>query len=346
MMRDHFLNGLLAVVFSVLIWCAVGAQMSTRDTTRIDFEVEVPRGLIVSYEGRSSNQGRLVLQDVIAVTVRGPKEQIDRLGQARLPGRFPLASLPPEQLQRHLEAGYVPVDPKRWIRAEPPLEVIETNPPQLRLELQRVIEAERWVVPGEVLGSPAPGNRKGEVRVTPRRVVVRGPARILNVDPEQPYPTEPIDLAGAEETFTVERSVRCPEGVSAGQRVQVRVEILPEVVVRGIEFPVQFLRTASREEPIRGLPFKVEPIGGWRRKLKIAGPDKALKSLEDAMDRARLLGQFSSKLPIAYVTDVDLPALGTSGQPLQDHLTVEVSGLPEGLEYVEKESLSVRLVPE
>lgn len=345
-MRSHLLNALLALCFSILIWCAVGAQMSTVDTATIDFEVEVPPGLIVSYEGTPSSQGRLVLNDLISVTVRGPKEQVDRLGQARLRGRFALTALRPETIQRHLEAGYVLIDPKAWIAVSKPLEVIETTPGQLRLELQRVIEAERWVAPGEVLGTPAPGHRLAEVRVTPRRVVVRGPAQTLGRDPNRPYPTEPIDLAGAQETFTIERAVRCPEGVSAGQRVQVRVEILPEVVEREIEFPLQLLRTSpDGSAPIGGLPFRVEAVGGWTCKLKISGPAKALEALEADLNRARLVRQFQTKLPVAYVSDVELLGIARPAQPIQDHLAIEVSGLPAGLEYVEKRTLTVRLVP-
>ncbi len=365
-MRSHLLNALLALCFSILIWCAVGAQMSTVDTAQIDFEVEVPPGLIVSYEGTPSSQGRLVLNDLISVTVRGPKEQVDRLSQARLRGRFALTALRPETIQRHLEAGFVLIDPKAWIAVSKPLEVIETHPGQLRLELQRVIEAERWVAPGEVLGSPAPGHRLGEVRVTPRRVVVRGPAQTLGRDPNRPYPTDPIDLAGAQETFTIERAVRCPDGVSAGQRVQVRVEILPEVVEREIEFPVQLLRTAPgsvRPTPgagslplvpgpardatvsMSGLPFRIEAVGGWLCKLKIAGPEKTLESLKNQLDRARLLGQFETNLPVAYVSDVELLGTSSPSKPIQDHLSIEVSGLPAGLEYLEKRTLTVRLVP-
>lgn len=345
-MKAHLGNAVLALVFSLLIWCAVGAQMSTRDTTRIDFVIDVPTGVVASCEGRSATGESLVLQAAVSVTVRGPKEKVNRLGLARIRGRLPLGALDPKAFEGFLAAGGMTIDVEDYVVAGDALEVIETQPARLRLELQRVLTTERWVAPGPIAGAPAPGRRRGEVRVSPRRVVVRGPAQVLARDPEQPFVTEGIDLAGASESFTVERAVRCPEGVVAQRKVQVHVEILAELAVREIKFNVRLLeKTSSEDEALPSRKFRIEAPRGWSAKLPIRGPAAALDALETQLQRNRLLPFQAGKLPVAYVSAEGLRAMNPQGQP-ETKLTIEVSGLPAGCELAERRELDVVLVAE
>ena len=47
-MRAQLQNAVLAIVFSVLIWAAVGAQLSEVKTIEIDYIVDVPSDVTIS----------------------------------------------------------------------------------------------------------------------------------------------------------------------------------------------------------------------------------------------------------------------------------------------------------
>ena len=44
-MKGHLLNALLALVFSVLIWSAVGAQLTTTSTVDVDCAIKVIKAI-------------------------------------------------------------------------------------------------------------------------------------------------------------------------------------------------------------------------------------------------------------------------------------------------------------
>ena len=338
-MKSHFLNMGLAVIFSVLIWMAIGSHLIEQDKVTIDFRVEVPANVIISFKGQPSTGAALVLNQAVEVTLRGPKEQIDRLNQLVKPGLLVLDSAELDEAFRR-EPPSLLIDPRKGIVVSDTLEVVETAPTVLRLEFERVRDHLVWVESGEVEGEPAPGFRLGEVSVSPRRVAVRGPASML----QNTSKTLPVPLGGANGTFEVERPLDCPPAIIA-PRVRVSVEILPDLVEKELEFRVEIMRSAnSPDEPLTPLPYTISAREGWTRRIKLRGPKEALQGLEDDLDRARLERGIGSVLPVAYVPRRELPdRLGTDEHDRNDNLRIVVSGLPSGVEIVDPPLLPVNM---
>ncbi len=338
-MKGHALNMCLAVIFSVLIWMAIGSHLIEQDKVTIDFRVEVPDDVIISFKGQPSAGAALVLNQAVKVTLRGPKEQIDRLSQLVKPGLLAISSAELEEAFKRDPPSLL-VDPRKGILVSDTLEVVETEPTVLRLEFERVRDHLVWVESGEVEGEPAPGFRLGQVTVSPRRVAVRGPASML----KNSYKTLAVPLGGANGTFEVERPLDCPAAVIA-PRVRVTVEILPDFVEKELEFRVEIMRSAnSPDAPLTPLPYTITAREGWTRKIKLRGPKQALQDLEDELDRARLERGIGSILPLAHVPRRELPdRLGSEEHDRNDNLRIVVSGLPPGVEIVEPPLLPVNM---
>ena len=340
-MRGHLLNAVLALVFSFLIWSAVGAQLVTQGRVRIDLEVEVPSDVIVSYQGKPSTGETLLLRDAVTISVRGPKEQIERLGQAGLVrGRVVLDRT---QLQDALRTGTLTVIPLEHVFVSDPLEKVSATPSKLELIVSRVVAPAVWVEPGELIGQPAPGYRVGDVSLNLNLVKVRGAASVLKQFPgtqDDPYRTEPIDITGARRSFKVERSVMTPEGVVALDGVQAQVEIVPVLVDEEVEFPIRVLRLPPKAgEPLLPLPYKVETRDGWVKKVKLSGPKAVLESLKKDLNEVRLTGRFSPDIPAAYILASDMDHLG------EDVLDIYFTGLPEGVRPASTATFWVKLLP-
>lgn len=336
-MKGHGLNLALALLFSLLIWWAIGSHLTEQDQVTIDFRIEVPKDVIARYDGQPSTANTLVLSQAVRVTIQGPKEQIERIGQLGLVGQLALSE---EQLQEAFERDppYVLVDPKKGVAVSEPLEVVEAEPSQLRLELERVKDQLVRVEPGEWIGEPVPGFRRGKVEIIPNRVAVRGPASVL----ADSYRTMPIDLTGSDENFEADRPLDCPAGVVA-RTVRVKVEILPDLIEKELEFPITIMRAPGNDPNLEPVPYRIEPREGWFRRIKLRGPKQVLEVLEDDLDKHRLRPDPDTVLPLAYVRSSELP--DQLKQPDRDeNFRVDVSGLPPGVEVVETPVFPVNLV--
>ncbi|RMG13317.1 MAG: hypothetical protein D6731_12340 [Planctomycetota bacterium] len=342
-MKDHLANLFLAALFSVMIWWAIGFHLIEQRQLTLDFRIEVPRDVIVRYQGEPSTASVLVLHQAVEVTLQGPKELIDRVNQ--LVDDEGVVRLTDEDLRQAFERDppHLLVDPRKGVAVAEGLEVVEAKPAQLRLEFERVEDKMVWVQPGDIVGEPAPGFHRGEVSVTPRRLAVRGPASLL----ESEYRTLPVDLGGANKSFEVDRPLACPPGVEAQTLVRVRVEILPDPEERVFEFPVVLTLPKPQTSPdgstapIEPLPYKIKAREGWNVKVRLRGPKRTLEDLRRRLDRARLTP--TGDLPVAYVPASELPR-----EFLQDdrdeNFRVDVSGLPPDVEVVEPPTFPVTLV--
>ena len=113
-MKGHGLNLALALLFSLLIWWAIGSHLTEQEQVTIDFRIEVPKDVIARYEGQPSTANTLVLSQAVRVTIQGPKEQVERIGQLGLIGQLALTD---DQLRVAFERDppFVLVDPKKGV---------------------------------------------------------------------------------------------------------------------------------------------------------------------------------------------------------------------------------------
>lgn len=338
-MRAHLLNALLAVVFSVLIWSAVGAQLSETKEVDVDYVVMVPPDVTVTYLGKHA-AGELRVP--IKVEVRGPREVIGRLVPGDVQARRTFShenTFLREALAaggtRTLELGSSDVFVTR-----PNVEVVSARPSPLEIAFSQVGEWETRLLNPQLLGAPAPGYRVASVEVRPHRVWVRGPASIRDRQPG-PYEVEAVDVTGERvpagkrtNELSLPRAVRTPLGVTCDTKVQVVVTIVPEPEVRELLFPVKVLLSHARgagAAALEPLAVSVEPrppVQEWSWPIPLRGAAADLDALSQRLDQERRSPGSVRSLPVAYVrfdSVKDLPA-GTV-----DDLDVLVVGLPDGV---------------
>lgn len=336
-MKAHLLNAFLAVVFSVLIWSAVGAQLSDTRTLDVDYVLQVPPDVTVTHLGRHS-AGELRVP--IKVELRGPREVITRLTPSDVQARRTLAH---DQtfLREALAAGgtrTLDIPVTDVVVTRPGVEVDAVPTRSVELAFSQVVDWEPRLSNPQIVGTPAPGFRVASIRIDRSRVPVRGPASIRDRQPG-PYEVEAVDVTGervpaGERAFplTVTRAVKTPMGVACDTKVQVIVTIVPEPEVRELLFPVRVLLTSHRgaSAAIEPLAVSVEPrppVQEWYWPIPLRGAAADLDVLAQRLDQERRSPGSVRSLPVVYVRFDNLPTEGG----LVDDLDVVVVGLPDGV---------------
>lgn len=340
-MRAHLLNAFLALVFSVLIWSAVGAQLSDTTTVEVDYVLQVPPDVTISYLGKHS-AGELRVP--IKVDLRGPREVITRITKNDVQASRTFSH---EQtvLREALAAGgtrTVDIPLGDVLVTRPGVEVdairsaqLGTN--QVEVAFSQVVDWEPRLTNPQILGTPAPGFRVASIRLDRSRVPVRGPASILQRAPG-PYEVEAVDVSGervppGERNFplTVTRSVNTPLGVSCDAEVQVVVTIVAEPEVRELLFPVRVvLAPKASKAVIEPLAVAVEPrapVQEWYWPIPLRAAAADLDLLAQRLDQERRSPGSVKSLPVAYVRFDYLP----TEAGVVDDLDVFVMGLPDGV---------------
>lgn len=342
-MRAHLQNALLAVVFSVLIWAAVGAQLSETKTIDVDYIVDVPPDVTVSAGGRHETD---VLHITLEVDVRGPREIIARLTSGDIRARHEF-SYTQAQFQEDVRSG----KPRSHAVREdivPDLsgiEVLDARPSSVELVFSQVVTWSPLVTRPEVKGTPPPGYRIGAVNLPQTRVRLRGPATTREKVPG-PFVLAPIDITGEPpgKRTLLTTPIIPPEavGVTCDQEVPVEVEISAEPEVRRVTFPIRVVQV-SHGERVEPLPFAVEPqppAVGWAFPVNLRGPKDVLDRLEELLKRERLNPGSIPNLPMAYVTTDDFP---TDKPGSQNGCEVVLVGLPEGVTYEGTEKFPIKV---
>ncbi len=341
-MKGHLLNAILAVLFSVLIWSAVGAQLSeTSFDVAVDYVLEVPRDVTIGHEGQTYTNRPLVRR--IKVDVRGPRELISRLDPNRdISARRQLG---PEQtfLREALASGATRSIALKSdvIATRQGLEILAVRPEQLDVTFSQVTDWETRVERPEIVGQPAEGFRVGKVTLDRTRVTVRGPASVRERNPDWSYKVEPVDVSGERESpMRVVRGVRCPAGANSETRVTVTIELVPIADKRTLRLPVRIV-TAPREPKVEPLEVVIEPRGAggeWACDVTLTGPIETLDALERALARERLRPGAEANLPVAFIRVEDVPRQAGSLVPLD----LSVVGLPDGVTFEQGAKFEVR----
>ncbi len=344
-MRAQLQNAVLAIVFSVLIWAAVGAQLSEVKTIEVDYIVDVPSDVTISAGDRHETD---LMRIPLSVDVRGPREVISRLGSSDIRARHEF-TYTQAQFQEDVRSG----KPRSHSVREdivPELsgvEILEARPSAVELVFSQVVTWTPVVNKPEVKGAPAVGYRLGGVEI-PRdqlRPRVRGPSTTRDMFPG-PFELAPIDISGERAgKQTYRTTVLIPpeaRGASCDQEVTVLVEIVVEPETRRITFPIRVVHevTGERVEPLRFAVEPQPPASGWTFPITLRGPRDVLERLDELFKKELLNPGNTPNLPLAYVTTDDFPKERPGNQ---NSCEIVVIGLPPGVTYEGTERFPIKV---
>jgi hypothetical protein len=344
-MKGHGVNAVLALVFSILIWSAVGAQLSEEKEFTVDFELRLPEDVTVTHEGVMAT-GQLVIPDVI-VTIRGPREEIARLTERDI---VPLHDFTrtdeQDTLEEHLARERDTIDLRTSDVSVPPqLEVVSISPDRVELQFSRVEERDIAVI-ADYVGKPAEGLDVGGIKVSPSEIMVRGPSSVLAQFPG-PYRTEPINIDGRRDNLEVtNRRVNTPTGVRASQTVSVEIELVPAPVELQLTFPIHILRATAGDRQVIPSNVGVEPRDreDWTWPLTLRGPPSVLQHLEERLRKEIADPGTQENLPVAFIRAREfLTPQEDAVEGLDDLVEIGVVGLPPGVELASIEKFPIRV---
>lgn len=219
----------LSVLVAVLIWLYVTAQGAPAVTQTLrDVPVQwvnAPPGLAVT----------AVEPAEVTVVVRGSSRILAGMDATRLQATVNLRDAGPGRTPQVVH-----------VRTPPGVQLVQVNPPQVAVHLERLAEREVPVAL-EVTGRPAAGLRTGEARIEPPTVRARGAVRVVA---SVQRAVAGVDVEGAERT--VEQRVPL-YAVDAEGRPVLGVTLVPDQVQ--VQVPV------LRREPLHLVPVTV-PLDG------------------------------------------------------------------------------------
>lgn len=326
-MKAHVLNAFFSLVFAILILSAAATHLTTDASYSVPITITAPDQVEIGYGGQSGN--RLTLKNAVTVVVRGPRELLERhRQQGTIKGDY---AIPQEDVDEKSPLPTIEILKRRIPEG---LSLESVSPATLELTYSRRGSQRVYVSPGQILGKPAAGYRIGTVTCVKNVVTAEGDETLLEKYPgsqDNPhYKTQPFDLAtrgvAPRSTITVQLPVAPPDpGIQINETVEVRIEIVPELVEEEIEFPIKFVRNPS-SDGIAPLPYRVTAKGGWSRRIKLRGPSATLAAIRDAV-RSKIV---TNQVPFAYVQDT----LTASEPGAFDSLYIKFRGLPDGVEIL------------
>jgi YbbR domain-containing protein len=191
-LREIFIEDLglklLALAITLVVWYAVtGQRMPTTIHLRgVHLNFHLPSDMEISNDPRTE----------VEVTLTGNKSVLERIGARDLVAYVDISDLKPGERTVQLTPERVTLGLPDGVRVEG----IEPNTMPLRIEQRIEVEIE---VEARHEGNPPEGYELREIKVTPPRVRVRGPAS--RVGAVQKLSTDPISLAEHRESFTVQQ---------------------------------------------------------------------------------------------------------------------------------------------
>jgi YbbR domain-containing protein len=170
-----------SVVLAVFVWLYVRSEVRPVQVLSVPLEIEgLPDDLAVA--GRTLEH--------VTVRVRAPEALLRDLSPGRLLAVAHLEDAQPGEHEVILGPDIV--------HAPMGVEVVSVDPPNLTFTLERRVSREVPVV-ARFRGEPRPPLRRGSYTVTPSRVTVQGPERIVRQVSQAL--TEEVDLGGRDRSF-------------------------------------------------------------------------------------------------------------------------------------------------
>jgi hypothetical protein len=319
-MRKNALNALVALVFAVLVWAAIGARLIASDRfPNVPFELEVPQNVSVTYIDPAAPPGQ---HPQVEISIRAPQELFSTLAKLELRGR---KSFEPSPAMLDGGEQLVEIDPSTFRIGMKGVEVTKVTPEKLKVSFS-AIQTKSLPVKARLVNEPTPGpggyRIVGKARLDPAVVAVTGPSHLLNKYTE--LVTEPIDLGGQTETYRGETRVdesKIPGLKPRTDRLRVEIVIEPEPEEDELELPLQILTTADEFNK----KYEVHKTKqDWVAKVRLRGSRDALQRL-----RTLLKSEEPERRPVAFIEFRTTPETGKTDK------LIEVRHLPPDVTYVE-----------
>ncbi len=250
--RRNLWAKLFALGAAFLLWLFVNAGKRETQVVQLPIELRnLPEHTVLA------NTDRV---DSVAVRLNGPGPLLASLDVRRAPVVVDLARVKlGEDVRVKLR--------DEMMRLPRGVRVLDIEPSRVPIRLEAVRRAS---VPVSLVrtGEPPEGYRIGTVKITPAKVVVTGPANV--VERLQGVDTEPVDLAGL--TAGTQRTVGLvrPDQVSLKpERVAVDIDVGQVIVSRELKRVLVAVRNVDR-------PFQLQPS---RVNLTVRGPERAVQGL-------------------------------------------------------------------
>lgn len=306
-LRRDFMRKLVALLFALLVWLAVSAQLS--ETMMLH---NVPVELLY-------NPAEVVIESnlpTVGVTVRGSPRALELLKS----NDIHLAATVPEVVPGIYFHDLV-LSPRNVTHAPPGIRVVDIDRRQVQIRLDRIVSRRDIPINVRFEGQIRDGYRRTRRSVVPSTMDIRGPHRIVRDIAE--VTTEPVYLDDTiVRDFEVEVPITPIPGVEMGRAVHVSVQVA---------------RTSGQRN-YAALPMKVLAPPGAALRVKEALPQVSV-TVQGPQTVLERLGasQIHAFLDLTKATDP-----GRHSTPVQ----VWVDGDKEiSVGYVHPATVSLELVP-
>ncbi len=280
---------LLAFFLALAAWFAVGSEERTETTLQLALELtNIPKQLMVTNE----------IPSQVEVRVQGPRSVIRELADDKRRLRIDLADGKPGTRTELISAGALNF-PRGVV-------VSRIRPNAITIDLDQALTRRLEVAP-VLKGSPPPGFEVGEVTLTPKETVVRGPKNdILQL---KQIHTIPIDVSKLSSSVTREVELdfqNLPLTSLDSQPIVAKITIRPKLQTK--TFPDIVVVPYGASNPLRLQPPKVTvTVRGPATNLDLLRPEEItprinLKNLKPGNYEAKIAVEVPAGLEVVAVS--------------------------------------------
>jgi len=280
---------LFAFILALAAWFAVGSEERTETTLQMALELtNIPKQLMITNE----------IPSQIEVRVQGPRSVIRELSEEKLRLRIDLAGSKPGTRNEVITPGALNL-PRGVV-------VSRIRPNALAIDLDQAVSRRLEVLP-VIKGSPAPGFEVGDITLTPKEALVRGPQNAIQ--PLKQINTIPIDITKLSSSVTREVELdfqNLPLTSLDSQPIIAKITIRPKMQTKVFHNIVVVPFGASN--PLRLDPTKVSvTVRGPVTNLEVLRPEEItprinLKNLKPGSYEAKIAVEVPTGLEVVTVT--------------------------------------------
>ncbi len=280
---------LFAFILALAAWFAVGSEERTETTLQMALELtNIPKQLMVTNE----------IPSQIEVRVQGPRSVIRELADDKRQLRIDLAGSKPGTRNELITPSALNF-PRGVV-------ISRIRPNALSIELDQAVTRRLEVLP-VIKGSPAPGFEVGDITLTPKETLVRGPQNA--VQQLKQINTIPIDISKLSSSVTREVELdfqNLPLTSLDSQPIVAKITIRPKLQTKVFTNIVVVPYGASN--PLQLEPAKVAvTVRGPATNLELLRPEEItprinLKNLKPGSYEAKIAVEVPAGLEVVAVT--------------------------------------------
>lgn len=285
----------MAFCLALAAWFAVGSEERTETTLQLGLELtNIPKQLMVTNE----------IPSLIEVRIQGPRSVVRELVDQKLHKRIDLSGAKPGTRTELLTPAAL--DFPRGIV------VSRIRPNSLSIELDQAL-IRRLEVKPIIKGSPAPGFEVGEISISPKEALLRGPTK--NLQQLKTINTLPIDITKLSSSVTREVELdlqNLPLTYLDNQPLIAKINILAKTQTKTFNNIVVIPYGASN--PLRLDPSKVSVIvSGPATNLEVLRPEDItprinLKNLKPGLYEAKVAVEVPNGLEVVKISPKKIKA--------------------------------------